>query len=46
MERKNKFKPAKEMEYADDCDFMTEIEKRKEITYKKAKEILTESNLY
>ena len=34
-----------EIEYADDCDFMTEDEKRKEVTYHKAKEMLTKYNL-
>ena len=34
-----------EMEYADDCDFVTENEKTKETTYEKAKEILTQHNL-
>ena len=33
------------MIYADDCDFITENFKKKQTTYKKAKEILTEYNL-
>ena len=31
--------------YADDCDFITEIEKTKDKIYEKAKEIMTSKNL-
>ena len=34
-----------EMIYADDCDVITENCKKKQTTYKKAKELLTENNL-
>ena len=34
-----------EMEYADDCDFDTEMERKKERIYHNAKKVLTENNL-